>query len=547
MKSQSPNSKAQRNFKSRRDPLDQWRRLKFLWCLAFAIWCFHPISVPAQNTYSNPVLPGDYPDPSVIRVGDEYWATATTSEWAPLFPILKSRDLVNWEHVGNVFEKRPEWSVGNYWAPEIAEHNGTYFIYYVGRKRGGPLALAVATAPHPLGPWRDHGPLVAQDAGSIDAVPISDEKGERYLIWKEDGNSRRLPTPLWIQKLSSDGTKLVGEMKEILRNDAAWEKNLVEGPFVVQRDGMYYLFYSGSGCCGRNCDYALGVARAKNLMGPWEKNPANPILAGNQQWVCPGHGSIVQDKSGHDYLLYHAYDAKTFVYVGRQGLLDEVRWGANGWPTINQGRGPSVTAPMPVESGLPKRVLAFADEFVGRTLRPEWQWPQYNSPKAKIDDGFLTLRAEGTNAHDIVAAIVAIKTTTGDYTATTSIDTKTLTPESKAGLSAYGDRENALGVYSDGTTVAVWRRQKNKTETLASAAAPKGSRLQFRLGATAGHKFGFATSADGREWTPIGNDISVEGRHLPPWDRGVRVALTTGGSTNALARFDFLRVNPAAD
>jgi hypothetical protein len=73
--------------------------------------------------------------------------------------------------------------------------------------------------------------MIGQEAGSIDAVPISDEKGDRYLIWKEDGNSRKRPTPLWIQKLSDDGTKLVGEMKEIMRNDAVWERNLVRRAF----------------------------------------------------------------------------------------------------------------------------------------------------------------------------------------------------------------------------------------------------------------------------------------------------------------------------
>jgi beta-xylosidase len=169
--------------------------------------------------YSNPVMAGDYPDPAVIRVGDEYWATATSSEWGPQFPILKSRDLVNWQLVGSVFNKRPEWSVANYWAPEIAEHKGRYYMYYVGRKRGGPLAVAVATAGKPAGPYTDHGVLVAQVAGSIDAVPFDDENGERHLVWKEDGNSRKQPTILWIQRLNEDGTKLVGEPKELIRND----------------------------------------------------------------------------------------------------------------------------------------------------------------------------------------------------------------------------------------------------------------------------------------------------------------------------------------
>jgi len=489
-------------------------------------------------TYSNPVLPGDYPDPSVIRVGEEYWATATTSEWAPLFPILKSKDLVKWEHVANVFERRPEWSVGNYWAPEISEYRGSYFIYYVGRKKGGPLSIAVATARHPSGPWRDHGPMVGQEAGSIDPVTIIDDQGERYLIWKEDGNSRKRPTPLWIQKLSDDGTRLLGEMKEIMRNDAIWEANLIEGPFVLRRNGWYYLFYSGNACCGRGCNYALGVARTKNLFGPWEKYQHNPILAGNAEWICPGHGSIVSDGTGRDFLLYHAYHARTFVYVGRQGLLDEITWQPNEWPIINGNNGPSTNATITIST----QGVNFADEFSASRLRPEWQWPQNNYPNVRTADGFLELRPVGSNVSDVVAAIVAVRTTTGNYTATTAIDAQTLKPDSKAGLAAYGDRENALGVVSDGTTVTVWCRQRNKTETVASAGAPGSPALYFRMIAHDGHNFRFAIGSDGKQWAPVGNDVDVEGGHLPPWDRGIRVALTSGGSEQARARFDFLRV-----
>jgi beta-xylosidase len=488
--------------------------------------------------FSNPVLPGDYPDPSVIRVGDEYWATATTSEWAPLFPILKSKDLVQWEHVANTFENRPDWSVGNYWAPEISEHKGTYYIYYVGRKRGGPLSIAVATAPHPSGPWTDHGPMIGQEAGSIDPVTIVDESGDRYLIWKEDGNSRKRPTPLWLQKLSADGTKLVGEMKEIMRNDAIWEANLIEGPCVLRRNGWYYLFYSGNACCGRGCNYALGVARAKQLAGPWEKYQHNPILAGNAEWICPGHGTVVSDSSGRDFLMYHAYNAKAFVYVGRQGLLDEITWQPGGWPIINGNNGPSTNATISVSAG----GLDFVDDFASPKLRPQWQWPQNNHPDARIERGFLQLRPTSSNATDVVAAIAAVKTTTANYVATTALDSKTLAAHSKAGLAAYGDRENALGIVSDGTTVTLWRRQRNKTDIVTVADAPKSTTLHLRMTAHDGHRFKFAMSNDGNQWQTIGSDMDIEGEHLPPWDRGIRVALTSGGSERATARFDFLRV-----
>src|SRR5580765_7082964 len=125
-----------------------------LFLLPAIIGFLSPLASRAAS-YANPVLAGDFPDPSVIRVGGDYWATATTSEWAPLFPLLHSRDLVHWEHVGNVFERRPPWAVGNFWAPEISEYKGVFYVYYVGRKRGGPLSISVATAPNPNGPWTD--------------------------------------------------------------------------------------------------------------------------------------------------------------------------------------------------------------------------------------------------------------------------------------------------------------------------------------------------------------------------------------------------------
>src|ERR1043165_7149339 len=103
------------------------------------------------ETYKNPVVPGDFPDPSIIRVGTDNWATATSSEWGPQFPLLHSTNLVDWELVGSVFEHRPDWATANFWAPEISQYNGKHYVYYVGRKKGGPLSVAVAMAEKPIG------------------------------------------------------------------------------------------------------------------------------------------------------------------------------------------------------------------------------------------------------------------------------------------------------------------------------------------------------------------------------------------------------------
>lgn len=502
-------------------------------------------------TYHNPAMAGDFPDPSVIRIGQDYWAAATSSEWAPEFPILHSRDLVNWEVVGAVFHKRPDWSTGSYWAPEISQDGGRFFIYYAARKKGGPMCVAVATANRPQGPYTDRGPLVCQEVGSIDGFPVTDENGRRYLLWKEDGNSVSKPTPIWAQPLSQDGTKLVGERQELFHNDQAWEKHatlpygdLVEGPAVVRHNGWFYIFYSGNFCCARECNYMIGVARSRKLLGPWEKNPANPIMRGNETWKCPGHGTVVRDQRGRDFLLYHAYKADDFVYVGRQALLDEIEWGSDGWPTINGGRGPSNNAVSPFAAVDRAAEYSFFDDFRSSQLLPGWQWPQFNEPDIRIESrnrGQLVLAPSSANQSkvDVLGAVIGRSTTVGNYVASARLNTRAMRARASGGLSAYGDNENALGLSVSNNRLTLWRLEKGALQTVAEANAPNSAALTLRMTAREGHRYRFAYSSDERRWTDIGEEL--DGSYLPPWDRGVRVALTAGGGP---VRFDWLRLGP---
>ncbi len=490
--------------------------------------------------YSNPVLAGDFPDPSVIRVEKEFWATATSSEWAPQFPLLHSRDLVNWDIAGPVFPEQPSWAVANFWAPEITAWKGRYYVYYVGRKRDGPLTVAVASADKPQGPYHDHGPIISQPAGSIDPVACDDEQGRRFLIWKEDGNSRRLPTIIWAALLNEDGTKLAGEPVELMRNDKPWEGAVVEGPFVVRRDGWFYLFYSGNGCCGAGCNYALGVARSKSLLGPWDKNPSNPILAGNDAWRCPGHGSIVEDERGRFWLMYHAYSAEAFVFTGRQALLDEVVWAANGWPTINGGKGPSTQAVSPFDAAQQKRELDFRDEFDASVLKPGWNWPVRRQPLFQIENGKLRLTARAQKNDDFLGGLIGRSMPAGDLTATTEIDLSTLPAGALAGLAAVGDTDNATGVAVGNGKSVLWSRIRGQQRVIAEQPTPNSPHVWVRLLAKGGADYRFAVSADGAEWIAMGEQAS--GKQLPPWDRAMRIALTVGGRSGAEARFEFFEM-----
>ncbi|HYH94678.1 family 43 glycosylhydrolase [Hyalangium sp.] len=495
-----------------------------------------PEEPPPPLQITNPILPGDFPDPSVIRVGDEYWASATSSEWAPHFPLLKSKDLLQWEWVGSIFQTPPEWSEANYWAPELVVDKGRFFVLYTAKKKGGPLCVAVASAPQVSGPYTDHGPLVCQELGSIDGAFIRDENDKLFLVWKEDGNSKGLPTPFWAQPMSEDGTQLTGEKKAILLNDVPWEGQLIEGPHLIKRNDWYYVFYAGAGCCGKGCNYGVGVARSKKLLDGWEKNPLNPIMKNNESFKCPGHGSVVTDSLNRDYFLYHAYRVTDSVYAGRQGVLDVITWGEDGWPVINARKG--------VGGQVLAKPAAWSDHFLSETLVQGWQWPNTRKPITSIAAGMLTLAPPADRAEDVIGGVLARSSPSGSYTAIATLDTNGMPAGTVAGLSAFGDPENAIGVALNGSKVDLWRRRGNNHETLASLDAPAmpGGKLHLRVTARTGHMFQFAMRGDGAPWTNVGGEQN--GDYLPPWDRAVRVALTAGGVAGASARFDSLLITP---
>ena len=182
------------------------KRLLFVILLTIMGCCGVHVQAVGYEKIINPVLPGDRPDPTVIEINGEYWAAATSNEWSPLFPIFKSKDLVNWELVNYVFpDGAPDWALNNFWAPELSydEKQGKVYLYYTARdKRTKRLSCAAAVADSPMGRFKDLGPLVAQEPGSIDAFAARDEKGKLYLIWKEDGNSMGLPTNIWAQEMT---------------------------------------------------------------------------------------------------------------------------------------------------------------------------------------------------------------------------------------------------------------------------------------------------------------------------------------------------------
>jgi xylan 1,4-beta-xylosidase len=465
------------------------------------------------------VLPGDFPDPSVVKVADRYWATATTSNWAPAFPLLESSDLIHWEMRGHVFQELPLWADYYFWAPEISYDSGKFFVYYSAHKRGGNLCIAVASAGNPEGPYRDHGPLMCQEAGSIDAWPMRDENGKLYLIWKEDGNSKKLPTPIWAMEMNESRTQLLGEKKELFRNDTAWESNLVEGVSMIRHGEFFYAFYAGAGCCGRACSYGVGVARARNLLGPWEKYPRNPVAAANEDWKCPGHGTPVV-KDGKYYFLYHAYKGESNVYAGRQGVLSEFTFTNDGWIELMNGPG--------TDNSIQREV---ADNFAGEEPAAEWQWSVFQKIDYRQHDGKLVLAA----GNDKAGAFLGMKTYSGNYDVEIVVDTKQTTSE--AGLGLIGDEKNFVTATLKDNRLVLRKVEADKEIVVAEKSFRPSQKLHVRAEVKNGKDISFFFSADGKHFTKL-NKTSLDGYFLPPWDRAVRAALVSKGESSQKAFFD---------
>lgn len=487
--------------------------------LAFAL-PFVLLVLALQTSAQRLVLPGDYPDPSVVKIGDTYWASATTSNWAPAYPLLKSKDLVNWQTTGHVFKQKPQWADYYFWAPEITYDNGKVYVYYTAHKKDGNLCIAVASADRPEGPYKDHGPLMCQEVGSIDAFPMRDEKGKLYMIWKEDGNSVGKPTPIWIMEMNEERTALIGEKKELFRNTEPWEANLVEGVSMLRHGDYFYAFYAAAGCCGNGCTYASGVARAKSLLGPWEKYEKNPILTSTEQWKCPGHGTPIE-KDGKHYFLYHAYDQEGSVYTGRQGLLVEFRFTPDGWIEFVNEDSASTAA----------KILPVMDNFNSHTLSHQWQWSVFHNPDYRLINGQLYLSAQP----GATGTFLGQKTYDADYSATALLLPRKST--SAVGLGAIGDEKNAVYALVDKTRMRVIVVKDGKENIVTERTISAPSAVHMRMDVKDGKDIRFLWSRDGKNYTAL-NKTPVDAAFLPPWDRAVRAGLIAQGSIGQKAVFE---------
>ena len=411
------------------------------------------------------------------------------------------------------------WADYYFWAPEISYDSGRVYVYYTAHKKDGNLCVGVASADRPEGPYRDHGPLICQDFGSIDGFPIRDTTGKLFLVWKVDANSVNRPTPIYAQEINEERTRLVGERVELFRNNAEWERELVEGASIIRHGDYFYAFYAAAGCCGDRCTYVSGVARAKGLLGPWEKDRRNPILVDDSSWLCKGHGTPIE-KDGRFYFLYHGYDRVTSAYTGREGLLQEFIFTPDNWIEFINSNNRKVV-----------RKEIIRDEFIDKTLNQNWQWDVFHQPDYKLKDGALHLKA----SPDLTGSFIGQIISSANYTATTTV----LTASSNAysGIAAIGDDENIVALLLKNFQLQILKVEYGVDTLTTILNIPRSNKVYLQMSVEGPYRITFLYSLDGINFKPI-NLKPIRGAFLPPWDSPPRAGLISKGAAGQVSVFD---------
>jgi beta-xylosidase len=302
--------------------------------------------------YQNPVWGEYFADPFVLKTGGAYYAYGTAppgSDGRP-FPVLRSTNLANWERLGGALEPLVDPPASAYWAPEVAERNGRFYLYYSASTTGSDQdqRLRVAVSESPAGPFRDSGQPLLPDAGfSIDPNPFRDPNdGSTYLFFASDHEQNEpTGTGLSVIRLKPDMVTADGNPTIVLRASADWqvyERNrdykgrrwpawyCLEGPCCIAHGGRYFCLYSGG--CWRGADYGVGFAVADHPLGPWADTTAlkgPSVLKGIAGEVLgPGHNSVVLGPDGKTlFIVYHAWDPDG---TARRMFIDPLRFTASG-------------------------------------------------------------------------------------------------------------------------------------------------------------------------------------------------------------------------
>lgn len=501
------------------------------------------VSDNGDGTYTNPILHADYSDPDVVRVGDDYYMTASSFNCSPGLPILHSKDLVNWKLVNYALPRQIPLEVFNtpqhgkgVWAPCIRYHNNEYYIYYPDPDFG----IYMIKTNDPKGKWSTP-ILVKGGKGLIDPTPLWDDDGNIYLAYAFAGSRAGIKSLLVIATMNAEGTKTNDD--EVMIIDGHKEESTIEGPKLYKRNGYYYIFAPAGGV-------STGwqtILRAENIYGPYEKKKV--LHQGNTKINGPHQGAWVTTQTGEDW-FFHFQDKNAY---GRIVHLQPMRW-ENDWPVIgidqnNDGIGePVVTYKKPTVGNIfPIQTPLDTDEFNKPKLGLQWQWqanPEvyYGFPTSL---GHFTMYCrpkpeEALNLYTIPNLLLQ-KFPAEEFTATTKLTFNSRHDNEEVGFLIMGLDYSYLQIKQEKgqlylSQVTCLNADKNQAETVSEAIKIDTHTMFLQVKVGKGGKCDFFYSIDNKKFKKIGSTFKArEGKWI-----GAKIGFLAlrGGITNDAGSVD---------
>ena len=466
-----------------------------------------------DGTYRNPIIHADYSDPDVVRVGEDYYMTASSFNAAPGLPILHSKDLVNWRLINYVFEEQKPRDVfgktqhgGGVWAPSIRFHKGEFYIFYPDPDFG----IYMTKTNDPSNKWSE--PLLIKSGkGWIDPSPLWDDDGQAYLVSAFAGSRAGIKTILIVSKMDPAGTRLLDD--GVLVFDGHDKHPTVEGPKFYKRDGYYYIFAPAGGVA---TGWQL-VLRSRNLYGPYEEKIV--LAQGKTDINGPHQGALIDTPDGKEWWFVHFQDRGPY---GRIVHLQPAVW-KNGFPVIGadpdgDGTGEPVLSFNKPKVGKqhPIQTVPDSDEFNDTKIGLQWQW--HANPKVEWafpfpDRGVLRMNSVQTpdgfkNLWDVPNLLLQ-KFPAREFTATAKVSLAPRFEGEKFGLLVMGLDYSYIGVtFKDGKLYVAQANARDaekrlpEFENLPFLLASKDFYLRTKVSTDATYSFSFST--DGKTFTNVG-------------------------------------------
>lgn len=477
--------------------------------------------------FQNPIVPGDHPDPTILKDGNDYYMTFSSFDAYPGIVIWHSTDLVNWLPIGPALHK----NIGTVWALDLCKHGDKYYVYIPAAPAGKPWSTYVIWADDPAGKWSD--PIDLNIPGCIDPGHAVGEDGKRYLFVN---GIRKI-------RLTDDGLATDGELVQAYspwQYPEHWitENFAPEGPKLLRRNGWFYLVTAVGGTAGPVTGHMVIAARSRSIHGPWEHCPHNPLvrtLSEDEPWWSKGHATLVEGPQGDWWMVYHGYE-NGYRTLGRQTLLEPIEWTEDGW-FVAKGKDLSSPLPMPIPVQNQRAGAELSDDFSHNKFGLQWAFHRPSNDEMKrvvYQNNALRFSASGTSPAD--SAPITCAPVDRAYQAEVTIE---LVGGAEAGLLLFYNHKAFVGL---GATAADIKTYQYAEEHPWARVTTNTATLRLRL-INDHHVITYQYSFDdGKSWRTHPTRMEVSGIHHNVFGGflSLRIGLFCAGSgTATLTNFTY--------